>query len=105
MPQHITFEANPGKLQGMVDNAINRALINQSSVLSNTIFNAVARTFKEGQVLGILNVTTKIRPSFLILITAPKMPNLSLMPLKPSCHPQHDMRDTVLKYVIALLNK
>jgi len=50
MPQQITFEANPGKLQDMVDNAINRALINQSSVLSNTIFNAVARTFKEGQI-------------------------------------------------------
>ena len=33
----------------MIDNAINRALINQSSVLSNTVFNAVARTFKEGQ--------------------------------------------------------
>jgi len=49
-PQQITFEANPGKLQDMVDNAINRSLINQSSVLSNTVFNAVARTFKEGQV-------------------------------------------------------
>jgi len=48
--------------------------------------------------LGILNVTTKSRLSFL-------MPNLSLMPLKPSCHPQHDMRDAVLKYAIALLNK
>jgi len=33
----------------MVDSAINRALINQAGVLSNTIFNAVARTFKEGQ--------------------------------------------------------
>jgi len=33
----------------MVDNAINRALINQAGVLSNTVFNAVARTFKEGQ--------------------------------------------------------
>jgi len=55
--------------------------------------------------LGILNVTTKSRPSFLILMTAPKMPNLSLMPLKPSCHPQHDMRDAVLKYAIALLNR
>ena len=33
----------------MVDNAISHALINQSSVLSNTIYNAVARTFKEGQ--------------------------------------------------------
>jgi len=33
----------------MVDSAINRALINQAGVLSNTIFNVVARTFKEGQ--------------------------------------------------------
>jgi len=50
MPRQITFEANPSKLQEMVDSAINRALINQSSVLSNKVFNAVARTFKEGQV-------------------------------------------------------
>jgi len=33
----------------MVDSAINRALINQAGVLSNTVFNAVARTLKEGQ--------------------------------------------------------
>jgi len=50
MPRQITFEVNPGKLQDTVDNAINRALINQAGVLSNTVFNAVARTFKEGQV-------------------------------------------------------
>jgi len=49
MPRQVTFDANPGKLQHMVDNAINRALINQAGVLCNTIFNAVARTFKEGQ--------------------------------------------------------
>jgi len=48
-PRQVTFEANPGKLQDMVDSAINRALINQAGVLSNTVFNAVARTFKEGQ--------------------------------------------------------
>jgi len=48
-PRQVTFEANPGKLQDMVDNAINCALINQAGVLSNTVFNAVARTFKEGQ--------------------------------------------------------
>ena len=49
-PRQVTFEANnPGKLQDMVDNAINRALISQAGVLSNTVFNAVARTFKEGQ--------------------------------------------------------
>jgi len=50
MPWQITFEANPGKLQEMVDSAINHALINQSSVLYNIVFNAMARTFKEGQV-------------------------------------------------------
>jgi len=33
----------------MVDNAINRALINHSNVLANTVYNVVARTFKEGQ--------------------------------------------------------
>ena len=48
MPRQITFEANPGKLQDMVDSAVNRALINQAGVLSNMVFNAVARTFKEG---------------------------------------------------------
>jgi len=48
-PRQVTFEANLGKLQDMVDNAINRALINQAGVLSNMVFNAVARTFKEGQ--------------------------------------------------------
>jgi len=50
-PRQVTFEANPGKLQDMVDNAINRALINQAGVLSNMVFNVVARTFKEGQLL------------------------------------------------------
>jgi len=50
MPRQITFEANPGKLQEMVDNAINHALINQSSVLSNIVFNVMATTFKEGQI-------------------------------------------------------
>jgi len=48
MPRQITFEANPGKLQDMVDSAINRAMINKCGVLSNTVFNAMARTFKEG---------------------------------------------------------
>ena len=56
-------------------------------------------------VLGILNIITKSRLGFLNLITVPKMPNLSLTPLKPSRHPQHDMRDAVLKYAIDLLNK
>ena len=55
--------------------------------------------------LGILNIITKSRLSSLNLVTVPKMPNLSLTPLKPSCHPQHDIRDAVLKYAIALLNK
>ena len=48
-PRQVTFDANPGKLHDMVDGAVNRALINQAGVLSNTVFNAVVRTFKEGQ--------------------------------------------------------
>ena len=48
-PRQVTFDANPGKLQDMVDNAINCAMINQAGVLSNTVSNTVARTFKEGQ--------------------------------------------------------
>ena len=63
------------------------------------------QTQNEMMHVGILNVNTKSRLRFLILITAPKMLNQSLMSLKPSCHPQHDMRDAVLKYAIALLNK
>jgi len=49
MPRQVTFDANPDKLQDMVDNAINRALIHQAGVLSNTVFNVMARTFKERQ--------------------------------------------------------
>ena len=48
-PRQVTFEANPSKLQEMVDSAVNRALINQADVVSNTVLNVVARTFKEGQ--------------------------------------------------------
>jgi len=73
---------------------------------SNSIFSGFAKNAnKHFWLLGILNVTTKSRLSSLILITAPKMPNLSLIPLKPSCHPKHDMRDAVFKYAIAHLNK
>jgi len=49
VPRQVTFDPNLGKLQEMVNSAINHALINHSSVLSNTIYNAVIRTFKEGQ--------------------------------------------------------
>jgi hypothetical protein len=34
----------------MVNSAVNHALINHSNVLSNTVYNAVVQTFKEGQV-------------------------------------------------------
>jgi hypothetical protein len=50
LPWQVTFDSNPGKLQEMVNSAINHALINHSNVLSNTVHNAVVRTFKEGQV-------------------------------------------------------
>jgi len=49
MPRQVTFDPNPSKLEDMVDNAINRGLINHSNVLSYTVYNAVVRTFKEGQ--------------------------------------------------------
>jgi len=48
LPRQVTFDPNPGKLQDMVNSAINHALINHSNVLSNTVYNAVVRTFKEG---------------------------------------------------------
>jgi len=70
MPRQITFEANLGKLQDMVDNAINRALINQSSMLSNTVFNAVARTFKEGHAPPLYLGPTYHQPG-LSSVTAP----------------------------------
>jgi len=73
MPRQITFEANPGKLQDMVDNAINHALINQSSVLSNTVFNVVARTFKEGQAPP-LYVSPAYHQPGLSSVTAPSAP-------------------------------
>ena len=70
MPRQVTFDANPGKLQDMVDNAINHALINQSSVLSNTIYNVVARTFIEGQTPPLYVGPTYLQPR-LSSVTAP----------------------------------
>ena len=49
MPRQVTFDPNPDKLQYMVNTAINHALINHSNVMSNTVYNVVVRTFKEGQ--------------------------------------------------------
>ena len=49
LPQQVTFDPNPSKLEEMVNSAINHALINHSNVKSNTIYNVVIRTFKEGQ--------------------------------------------------------
>jgi len=49
LPQQVTFDPNPGSLQDMVNSAINHPLINHSNVLSNTVYNVVVRTLKEGQ--------------------------------------------------------
>jgi hypothetical protein len=49
LPRQVTFDSNPDKLQEMVNSAVNHALINHSNVLSNTVYNAVVRTLKEGQ--------------------------------------------------------
>ena len=75
MPRQVTFDANPRKLQDVVDSAINRALINQAGVLSNTIFNAVARTFKEGQLPpNYAGTGTAVRPSTLGVTNAQSTP-------------------------------
>ena len=57
----------------MVDNAINCALINQSSVLSNTVYNAVAQTFKEGQTPPLYASPAYQQPR-LSSVTAPSAP-------------------------------
>jgi len=49
LPWQVTFDPNPGRLQIMVNSAINHALINHSNVLPNTVYNAMVQTFKEGQ--------------------------------------------------------
>jgi hypothetical protein len=41
LPRQVTFDSNPGKLQEMVNSAVNHALINHSNVLYNTVHNAV----------------------------------------------------------------
>ena len=46
LPRQVTFDSNPGKLQEMVNSAVNHALINHSNVLSNTVHNTVVRTLK-----------------------------------------------------------
>jgi len=74
MPQQVTFDPNPGKLQDMVNNAINRALINHSNVLSNTIYNAVVRTFKEGQTPPLYAGLAYHQPG-LSTVTAPSAPS------------------------------
>jgi len=75
LPRHwqVTFDANPSKLQDVVDSAINRALINQSSVLSNTVYNVVARAFKEGQTPPLYVAPAYHQPG-LSSVTAPSTP-------------------------------
>jgi len=73
MPWQVTFDPNPSKLQNMIDNAINHALIIHSNVLSNTVYNAVARTFKEGQTSPLYAGLTYHQPG-LSSVTAPSAP-------------------------------
>ena len=49
LPRQVTFDSNPGKLQEMVNSALNHALVNHSNVLSNTVYNAIVQSLKEGQ--------------------------------------------------------
>ena len=56
----------------MVDSDINRALIYQAGVLSNTVFNVVARTFKEGQLPSNYVGPSHHQPGSLV-VTAPSV--------------------------------
>ena len=103
----VSIEENKKRVARWYDKKVKAKEFSDGDLVWKLILPVGTKSSKFGNwsLLGILNVTTKSRLSFLILITAPKMSNLSLMPLKPSCHPQHDIRDAVLKYAIALLNK
>ena len=73
MPRQVTFDPKPGKLEDMVNTAINHALINHSNVLSNTVYNAVVQTFKEGQTAPLYAGPTYHQPR-LSSVTAPLVP-------------------------------
>jgi len=75
LPRHVTFDSNPGKLQEMVNSAINHALINHSNVLSNTVYNVVVQSFKEGQAPS-LYVGPAYHLPGLASVSAPSAPSL-----------------------------
>jgi len=74
LPMQVTFDSNPRKLQDKVNNDINRALINHSNVLSNTVYNAVVQTFKEGQSPPLYVGPAYHQPG-LSTVTAPSAPS------------------------------
>jgi hypothetical protein len=47
LPRQVTFDSNAGKLQEMVNSAVNHALINHSNVLSNTVHNTMVQLLKK----------------------------------------------------------
>jgi len=91
LPRQVTFDSNPGKLQEMVNSAINHALINHYNVLSNTVYNVVVRTFKERQApplyagpayhhLGLSSVSAPSAPSAIAGTEVTSPPNLVGVP-------------------------
>jgi len=74
LPRQVTFDSNPGKLQEIVNSAINHALINHSNVLSNTVYNAMVQTFKEGHAPPLYAGSAYHQPG-LTSITAPSDPS------------------------------
>jgi len=54
----------------MVNSTINHALINHSNVLSNTVYNAVIRTFKEGQAPPLYASPTYHQPGLSSVVAA-----------------------------------
>ena len=58
----------------MVNSAINHALINHSNVLSNTVYNVVVQTFKEGQAQSLYASPAYHQPG-LSSVVAPSAPS------------------------------
>ncbi|RLM74962.1 hypothetical protein C2845_PM15G04930 [Panicum miliaceum] len=51
-PRHITIAKNSGKMSEMIQQSVYQAFIDQSSVMTNTVYNAVVSSLASGAVQG-----------------------------------------------------
>ncbi|RLN30006.1 hypothetical protein C2845_PM05G15930 [Panicum miliaceum] len=52
VPRHITIAEDSGKMSDMIQQSVYQAFIDQSSVMTNTVYNAVISSFASGAVQG-----------------------------------------------------